>query len=72
MTAGAAIALANHQRHVWSIMGHAAAGTAVALVAHAATCPTTTDTDKAAKDAVDLKSKMKLAAKTVKDTIDRM
>jgi hypothetical protein len=61
MAAGAAISLVNKQRHVWSIVGLAAAGTTVALVAHAATCLQTTDSEKAAKERVDLKSKMKRA-----------
>lgn len=72
-TAGAALALAtNSYRNPWSILGHGAAGTAAALVAHAATCPATTEQDKEMKNAADMRSKLALAAKRAKDSIDRM
>jgi hypothetical protein len=67
---GAAAALAMQQRQVWSILGHAAAGTAVALVAHAVTCP---PKPKEASDVPQkLSDKVRGAVKATKDSMDKM
>jgi hypothetical protein len=67
-TLGTAFALATQQRAVWSVLGHAAGGTVVALLAHAATCPP----KEKSEDVQGVKQKVKVAFKDVKNSMDKM